>query len=59
LQPTDSIHIPRAGDEPEDGDVLATGEAVLERAKAVSRQIRERVLQLAGVNASNDKARSE
>jgi hypothetical protein len=59
MQSTDINHIQGVGEDAKDGDVLTTGEALLERAKAVSRQIRERVRQLAGDTASKDKPRSE
>jgi hypothetical protein len=42
ITPPDTQGIP----ESYDGDVLAVGEAVLERAKAISRQLSEKVRQL-------------
>ena len=59
MQPVDINHFQRIGDEPQDGDVLAVGEAVLERAKAVSRKIRDRVLELAGDSANTAQSRPE
>jgi len=42
ITPLNSQGIPDS----DDGDVLAVGEAVLERAKAISRQLSEKVRQL-------------
>lgn len=42
-----------------DGDVLAVGEAVLERVKAISHQLSERVRQLTGETVNPDDNRSD
>lgn len=59
MQPSDTHPFQRVDNESADGDVLSAGEAVLERAKAVARQISERVHQLASENGLQEKRRSE
>jgi hypothetical protein len=58
MQPTDTHPIQHA-DASNDGDVLSAGEAALDRAQAVSRQIAERVRELTGHPSPRDDFRPD
>ena len=54
VQPTDTHQTQHSTTELNDGDVLIAGEAVLDRVKAISRHISDRVRELTGETVEPD-----